>query len=347
MRTAGTSRIRFSIRNGALLLFLLLTLNLTFVAKPADAGPALVFDPATDIVVYAEDPDKLWHPASVTKLLTAYLVFEAIEAGKLKLDDKCKQSEVSIKEPPSKLGLPVGSEISVEMALYALMVKSANDVAVILAECVAGSKEAFVARMNETSKRLGMTRSYWVNPNGLPDEGLKQVTTARDMGLLARALLRDFPGYTRFYNKVYLKLGKRRYRNYNTLLRTYQGADGMKTGFICASGYNVVASATRNGRKLVAVVFGARSGPQRRARAAALLDHGFENYAWKEALFQTDIDEMARDGDDAKVAPNLRNRVCAPRRVVRRKLKKRRKLRRKQKRRRLAKRIRKRKKKKN
>ena len=188
---------------------------------PALAGPALVFDPNTDVVVYAEDPDKLWHPASVTKILTAYLTFEAIEKGELKLEDKVVQSEVSIKEPPSKVGIPVGSEITVERAVFVLMVKSANDVAVMLAEKISGSTEAFVKKMNETAKRLGMTRSHFVNPNGLPDDGMKQVTTARDMGLLARAIYKDFPQYRRFFSKKYMKWGKRRFRNYNSLLRKY------------------------------------------------------------------------------------------------------------------------------
>lgn len=282
----------------------------------ASARPALVFDADKGTVLYAEDPDQLWHPASITKLLTAYLVFEAIKAGKLTLQDKVIATKNSQAEPPSKIGLPVGAEMSVSLALKALIVKSANDVAVMLGEKVSGSEQAFVDLMNATARRLGMSRSYFVNPNGLPDA--RQVTTARDMARLSRALIHEYPEYDYLFSLPSLKIGKRFMRSHNSLLRTFEGADGMKTGFICASGYNVVASATRNGVRLVAVVLGSRSGAKRKVRAAELLEHGFRRYDWK-ALFAPKLDAMVINASLTDGPPNLRPHVCRVRKARRKK----------------------------
>lgn len=282
---------------GAALLAIMLLLPAQLLA-----GPALVFDPYSGKVYYQEDMDALWHPASLTKLMTAYLTFEALRDKKLTLETQIAQSNNSIKEPPSKIGLPVGATMSVDLALRALLVKSANDVAVMLAEAVGGSEPKFVQRMNETAKSLGMRRSRFVNPNGLPDD--RQITTARDMGYLARALIRDFPEYAYFFAVEYVKIGKRKMRNYNALLRTYEGVDGMKTGYVCASGYNIVVSAERNGRKIVAVVLGGRTGAERNARAAELLDHGFRRFTWR-ALFGKDIDSMTIQASLTEGAPEL------------------------------------------
>ncbi|MGL4396126.1 MAG: D-alanyl-D-alanine carboxypeptidase family protein, partial [Hyphomicrobium sp.] len=149
------------------------------VAKPAAAGPALLFDGSNGKVLYAEDADHLWHPASLTKIMTAYLTFEAIKDGKIRLDDKIACSLVANLQPPSKVGLPVGGELTVDLALQAVIVKSANDVTVMLAEAISGSETKFVARMNAAAQRLGMSRTHFVNTNGLPDPN--QVTTARDL----------------------------------------------------------------------------------------------------------------------------------------------------------------------
>ena len=200
----------------------------------------------------------LWHPASLTKLMTAYLTFEALRDGKLSLEDKITCSEHALSQPPSKIGLPVGGEMTVDLALKALIVKSANDVAVMLAERIAGSEDAFVEKMNETAKRLGMSQTHFFNANGLPNDG--QVTTARDMAILGRTLLKEFPQHADLYSMPSFKMGKRTLRSHNGLLKTFEGADGMKTGFICASGYNVVASAKRDGRRMLAVVLGAEFG---------------------------------------------------------------------------------------
>ena len=252
-----------------------------------NAGPAMVFEADSGRVLYAEEPDHQWHPASVTKLMTAYLTFEAIKAGKLKLDDKIVCSPNAHKQVPSKIGLPVGAKISVRLALQALIVKSANDVAVMLGEAVSGSEAAFVAHMNATARRLGMTRTRFANPHGLPDA--RQVSTARDLARLASRVIKEYPQYAYLFSQRHVRIGKRRLRSHNGLLKTFEGADGLKTGFICDSGYNVVASATRDGTRIVAVVLGARNSLARRLRAAALLEHGFKRYDWKVALFSVSI----------------------------------------------------------
>ncbi len=261
---------RVFVRAVVLLLILMLPL-------PALAGPTLVFDVETGTVLHSEDTGAPWYPASLTKLMTAYLTFHAIRAGRITLETKIAMTEAGRAEPPSKVGLPVGTEFSIEWALQVLIVRSANDIAVALAEGVAGSEEAFVRLMNETAQRLAMTGTYYANPHGLPDR--RQVTTARDLGLLARAIVREFPEYQAFFEAPNVRVGGRRLRNRNGLLRTMEGADGMKTGFICNSGYNLVASATRNGRRLVAVILGAPNGGSRTTTAKALLEEGFANDA--------------------------------------------------------------------
>lgn len=294
--------------------------------SPAAAGPALLFDLASGRVLYAEDPDDQWFPASLTKILTAFLVFEALRDGKIGLQDKIRVSELAHSQPPSRLGLAVGTEITVETALKAMIIKSANDASVTLAEAVAGSQEAFAERMNEVAKRLGMTRSRFVNANGLP--AAEQVTTARDLAKLTVAVVRDFPQFAHLWGMPEMRLGKRVMRNHNALLRTYEGADGMKTGFICDSGFNVVASASRDGLKIVAVVLGETTGKERSTRAANLLEHGFQTLAWK-TMFGTETLDTLPMAADPKSAASIRKSVISwvcgngPRRVARKKGKRR------------------------
>jgi D-alanyl-D-alanine carboxypeptidase len=274
----------------------------------ATAGPALLFDPANGRILYAEDQDDQWFPASLAKIITAYLVFEAIRDGKLSLQDKITVSELAHSQAPSRLGLPVGAQITVETALQALIVKSANDAAVMLAEAVSGSHEAFVARMNATAQRLGMTRTRFANANGLP--AADQVTTARDLARLTTSVVRDFPAYASWWSMPEMRIGKRRMRNHNALLRTYDGADGIKTGFICDSGFNIVASATRDGKRLVAVVLGEISGRERAERAANLLEHGFRTHAWKAMLGVPTLDTLPLAADP-KTASSIRHTVVS------------------------------------
>ena len=260
-------------------------------SERADAEPTLLFEPDSGTVLYAEEADRVWHPASITKIMTAYVTFEAIKAGKLTLDTKIKYSALAQKMPASKIGLSPGAEVTIDFALRALIIKSANDIAVAIAEAVGGSHDTFVARMNETAKRLGMTRTKFVNPNGLPSP--EQVTTARDLARLARAVQADFPEHAAYWSMSKMRVGRRRLRSHNSLLRNFEGADGMKTGFICDSGFNVIASATRDGRRLIAVVLGERTGRVRALRAATLLEHGFSTYRWKTYFNAPRLDDLA------------------------------------------------------
>jgi D-alanyl-D-alanine carboxypeptidase len=257
---------------------------LVTLGPAAWAGPSLLFDVTNGAVLYAEDVDTPWHPASLTKMMTAYVTFVAVQDGTLALDTPIGCSKLANAQGPTRLGLPVGATITVETALQALIMKSANDVAVMLAEAVSGSHEAFVDYMNGMAGRLGMTRTKFANANGLPDPD--QITTARDMGKLATAIVRDFPQYAYMWALREMRVGKRQLRTHNGLLIHYPGADGMKTGFICDSGFNIVASATRADHKLIAVVFGEATVQERGLRTANLLEHGFRTYAWK-ALFGT------------------------------------------------------------
>ncbi|MEZ5815757.1 MAG: D-alanyl-D-alanine carboxypeptidase family protein [Hyphomicrobiaceae bacterium] len=240
----------------------------------AAANPLLLFEPATGRVLYAEEPDRAWHPASVTKLMTAYLTFEAVKVGRLAWDDDVPLSEHARSQPATRIGLRGGIKLNVEQAVRGLILRSANDFAVALAERVGGTEAAFVELMNATAKRLGMSRTVYRNPHGLPDA--EQVTTARDLAVLTTALLRDFPDRAEVFSTPTVHIHKGTFHSQNDLLRTLPGADGMKTGFTCASGYNVVASATRDGRRLVAIVLGAVNRQKRSERATELIEAGFD-----------------------------------------------------------------------
>ena len=277
-------------------------------ASPVMAGPALLIDAADRSILYAEDLDTQWHPASLTKMMTAYVTFVAIQDGTLSLDAPIGCSKHANDQSPVKLGLPVGAIITVEAALQSLIMKSANDVAVMLAEAVSGSHDAFVDYMNGMAGRLGMTRTKFANANGLPDP--YQVTTARDMGKLAIAIVRDFPQYAYMWAMRDMHIGKRYIRTHNGLLTHVKGADGMKTGFICDSGFNVVGSASRANHKLIAVVLGEATVPDRTLRAANLLEHGFRTLAWKSLFaFQT-LDTIPLDGAKESVSKAAKVPVC-------------------------------------
>jgi D-alanyl-D-alanine carboxypeptidase len=273
---------------------------LLLTASPAAAGPTLLFDAGNGKVLYAEEIDDQWHPASLTKIMTAYLTFEALKAGKLRLDTKMAYSAHAAEQPPSKIGLEVGSEISVELALKALVIKSANDIAVALAEAVGGTEKAFVERMNAKARQLGMTRTHFVNANGLPAPA--QVTTARDLARLSRAVVRDFPQYAYFWSLTEMQVGRARIETHNNVLKTFEGADGLKTGFICDSGYNVVVSAVRDGTRLMAVVLGGSTGAERDVRAVALLTHGYSMLGWKTFFMSDTIDNLPYEKSAVSVA---------------------------------------------
>jgi D-alanyl-D-alanine carboxypeptidase len=245
-------------------------------AAVADAPPSIVIDVNTGKVLESNNATALWHPASLTKLMTAYVVFEGLRDGSLKLTSPIKVSAHALAQAPAKMGYKVGTVINVDNALKMLLVKSANDIAVAIAESVGGSEPKFVARMNDTAAKLGMVSTHYDNANGLPDDG--QLTTARDLAVLARAIFTDFPEYVSYFGIPAIKAGKRVLHSENDLLERYQGTIGMKTGFICASGYNIVASAKRGNRTLIAVILGASSADTRGQAAAHLLDDGFATW---------------------------------------------------------------------
>lgn len=237
--------------------------------------PTVVVDAATGEVISAEEATRPWFPASTTKLMTAYVALRAVKNGLIKFETPIIASAAAAKQPPSKIGIKPGQEITLENALKLLMVKSANDISTVVAEGIGGSTAGFARMMNQEAARLGMRQSHFVNPHGLHAEN--HVSSARDMALLARALLVEFPEYRDLWSIGAVQLGQRKYSNTNGLIGRYPGAMGMKTGFVCASGFNLVSAAERNGRTLIAVVFGATSGADRTLKAAQLLDQGFSN----------------------------------------------------------------------
>jgi D-alanyl-D-alanine carboxypeptidase len=289
------------------LLFVIAAVALALAGAPrAHAEAKLLIEASTGKVIYAENATYPWYPASVTKLMTTYTTLRAIKEGRIGLNTLLTVSRNAAAQNPTKMGFRVGTTVTVDNALKMLLVKSANDVAVTIAEGVGGSLAGFADMMNANARRLGMTQSNFVNPNGLPAEN--HVTSARDLGILARALIQEFPEYDSYLHIHSIRYGNRVMKNYNSLLDRYPGADGMKTGFICASGYNVVASATRNGRRLIAIVLGAYSGATRAQQAGQLLESGFNSggLTWLTPSLGT-VDALAPI--DAQ-PPNLRDEMC-------------------------------------
>jgi D-alanyl-D-alanine carboxypeptidase len=291
----------------------------------AEAGPSIVVEYGSGRVVKEEEATRPWYPASLSKLMTAYVVFKAIENKRVDLGTPILISKRAARMAPSKMGYPAGTLVTIDDALKMLIVQSANDIAVALAENISGSVGAFAAEMNAYSRSLGMTQSHWVNPNGLPDP--RQVSSARDMAILARALLSEFPEHSGLFQIHAIKSGKRVMRTHNSLIYRYPGADGMKTGFICAGGFNVVATATRRGHKLITVVLGSPSAKERTRKAAGLFEIGFKGgglFSSSSTLAQltpspygtpTDIREVAcgkrrnvvADAEDGPAKPVTRN----------------------------------------
>ncbi|HEX9588401.1 MAG TPA: D-alanyl-D-alanine carboxypeptidase family protein [Bradyrhizobium sp.] len=276
------------------------------VPRVVQAEALLVVEADTGKVLQADNATYPWYPASVTKLMTAYVTLKAVKDGHITLDTLFTVSPVAASQSPSKMGFRPGTQVTVDNALKMMLVKSANDMAVVLAEGVGGSIDGFSAQMNEAAQRLGMTQSSYVNPNGLPADG--QITSARDLAILARAIIRDLPEYEYFVHIPSIRFGRKVTQNFNKLIGRYPGADGFKTGFICASGYNLVASATRNGKRLIAVVLGASSGQMRAVRAAQLLERGFANnqLAWLRPSLGTVDNLVPIDASP----PNLRDEMC-------------------------------------
>jgi D-alanyl-D-alanine carboxypeptidase len=249
---------------------------LGFLALTARADARLssiVIDADTGQALSVQSPDAINYPASLTKMMTLYLTFRGIEDGKLKLDQRFTVTAHAAAQAPSKLGLEIGESIALRDLVFAVITHSANDAAVVIAENIAGSEPAFAQRMTEQAHRLGMSNTHFANASGLPNPD--NTTTARDLAALARALYRDFPKeYPWFATEEYSFRGVN-YANHNHLMSSFAGMDGIKTGYIRASGFNLAASAVRDGRRLIAVVMGGESAHSRDLKMASLLDQAF------------------------------------------------------------------------
>ena len=258
-----------------LFLGLSLAVFLAFLANPASARTytAIVIDADTGGVLYESRPDTRNRPASLTKMMTLYMVFEAMRDGKLHPGQMLTVSRRAAGQTPSKLFLKEGRKISVEQAILSVVTKSANDSATILAEALGGTEFAFAQKMTAKAHELGMYRTQFRNATGLPNR--RQFTTARDMAILARALRADFPEYFHYFATEQFQWGRRQFRNHNNLLGSYAGVNGIKTGYTRASGFNLTASAERDGKRIIAVVMGGRTAKSRDAQMRKLLDRAF------------------------------------------------------------------------
>lgn len=275
----------------------------------APNSPELVIDVSTGQVLHADEATRYWYPASTTKMMTAYVALRAVKTGAIKLDTPLIASSRAAAQKPSKLGIRPGQEITLDNALKILMVKSANDLAVVIAEGIGGSVPGFASMMNAEAARLGMRESSFTNPHGFYDPN--HYTSARDLALLGRALLTEFPEYRGYWGIGAVALGNKVMKNTNGLIGRYPGAMGMKTGFVCASGFNVVAVANHGGRELLTVVLGAGSGAERTIRAAQLFDKSFSSWGGSYGSL-TGLATGAGYGH----APNMRGDICAGKRMA-------------------------------
>jgi D-alanyl-D-alanine carboxypeptidase len=284
----------------------LAALGLALATAAQAQAPYLVVDASTGQVLLQDEATRPWNPASTTKLMTTYVALRAVKAGRAQFDSPLVASARAASQKPSKIGIRPGQEITLDNALKIMMVKSANDLAVVIAEGIGGSVEGFAEMMNAEARRLGMRESHFVNPHGFHVSGHQ--SSARDLAILARTLLTEFPEHSEYWNTGAVQLGNRVLNNTNGLLGRYAGAMGMKTGFVCASGFNLVSAAQRGGRTLIVVVLGAGSGGERVLRSAQLLDQGFGTWSGQG---QT-LESLASSGYGS--APDMRSQICTGRR---------------------------------
>ena len=253
------------------IIWMMIIVPLSAVAAPY---AALVMDARSGEVLHTQNADTRLHPASLTKMMTLYIAFEAIENGEISLETPVRISKFVASEPPSKLGLRVGQTIAFRYLVRAAAVKSANDAATAIGEALEGSEARFARRMNRTAKALGMTRTTFKNAHGLTERG--HLSTARDMTTLGRHLFYDYPQYYNLFSRLTTDAGIKQVSHTNArMLKSYKGADGIKTGYTRAAGFNLTASAERNGERIIATVFGGKSTTSRNAKVAELLDLGF------------------------------------------------------------------------
>lgn len=258
-----------------LFLSFLAVLAIMLAPQPVFARYAsIVVNETTGKVLYSRSADKQLYPASLTKVMTLYLVFEALDEGRISMNTRMKVSQLAAGRSPSKLGIRAGSTLTVKDGIYALVTKSANDAATVIAEHLGGTEREFAKKMTRKAKSLGMTRTTFRNASGLPHS--RQRSTARDMARLAIAIHKDFPQYFYFFKTRHFSYKGQRFKNHNKLLSQFQGTDGIKTGYIRASGFNLIATTERNGTRLVGVVFGGKTGSSRNRHMIYLLNKQFD-----------------------------------------------------------------------
>lgn len=260
---------------------------------------SFVMDADSGRIISQSNPDKPLHPASLTKIMTLLMVFDALEDGRMSPRDRIEVSKHAASMAPSKLGLDPGETIRVEDAIYAIVTKSANDIAVAVAEALGGSEKDFSRMMTARARAIGMSRTTFVNASGLHNP--RQISTARDMAILARYVIHKYPSYYRYFATKSYRYGNTVLRNHNRLMETYDGMDGMKTGYVGPSGFNLVASAVRDGHRLIGVVFGGKTASSRNAEMAKLLDRGFADLDRKKSAGVLVAD--AGQGASAAAAP--------------------------------------------
>jgi D-alanyl-D-alanine carboxypeptidase (penicillin-binding protein 5/6) len=257
-----------TVKNLLLFIVLLLSSQLSYARNAA-----ILVDASNGNILYEQESTQAWYPASLTKLMTIYMALDAINTGKIQLQDSISASYNAARQPQSKLGLHVGETITVEEAILALITRSANDAAVALAEYIGGTEESFAVKMTEKAHELGMTDSHFMNATGLPHPW--QVSTARDLGLLAWKTIHSFPDYYPYFSAHSFNFRGRELHAINKFTEHYPGAEGMKTGFTCGSGYNLISSASQNGQRLIGVILGGMSSPQRYQLMINMMDAGF------------------------------------------------------------------------
>ncbi len=255
-------------------------------SAPNDRYASIVMDAETGQILSQSNPDKQLYPASLTKVMTLLLTFEAIENGQMSLRDRVPMTQRAVNMSPSKIGLPLGASMRVEDAIYALVTKSANDVAVALGEKIGGNEDRFATMMTRKAREIGMNSTRFVNASGWHDPA--QVSSARDMAILARYVIYRYPQHYHYFSTKNFTFQGKNYHNHNRLMNEYAGMDGMKTGYVGASGFNLVASAKRGNKRLIGVVFGGRSTASRNAHMAQLLDRGFTGQGLKQELLLSD-----------------------------------------------------------
>lgn len=256
---------------------IILAASLFLAPASAGASPLLLVDASSGDILVAQEATRSWHPASLTKLMTAHLALMAVASGRVTMNTSIVLSERAVAQAPSKLGVPPGTSFRLEDALRVMMVKSANDVAFAIAEGIGGSEASFVAMMNAEARRLGMSGTRFANANGLHDD--RQVTNARDMAVLMLAVLGYHSGYADLLRTPSITVNGRLLKNTNKLIGGYAALEATKTGYVCASGFNVAASAVRGNRRVVAVVLGSPSAAARNRITKELLDAGLSGDA--------------------------------------------------------------------